>query len=76
MSNTEENPDGSIVNPDIGYQRDDSVGDAADDANDMRFSEEQQLINEQVRLDRERHEREGSQTPASASDDTSAAAGE
>ncbi|MDQ6753574.1 MAG: hypothetical protein M3017_09225 [Actinomycetota bacterium] len=43
--------DGTIVNPSSRYEPDDSVGDDADEANDRRFSEEQQLIQEQVHHD-------------------------
>ncbi|MBG0739863.1 hypothetical protein IV500_10745 [Paeniglutamicibacter antarcticus] len=41
------NDDGTITNPGAQYERDDSVGDAADDANELRFSEEEELITEQ-----------------------------
>lgn len=44
------NSDGTIVNPGAEYVREpdeDEVGDIGDEANDLRFSEEQQLINEQ-----------------------------
>lgn len=41
------NDDGTIVNPGTQYVRDDSVGDAADEANDLRFGEEETLIREQ-----------------------------
>lgn len=40
--------DGTIVNPGSHYEPDDSVGDDADEANDIRFTEEQQLIQQQV----------------------------
>ncbi|MDJ0357655.1 hypothetical protein [Paenarthrobacter sp. PH39-S1] len=39
--------DGTIINPGAQYERDDSVGDAADDANELRFNEEEELITEQ-----------------------------
>lgn len=40
--------EGRIVNPTSEYTRDDGPGDAGDEANDIRFSEEQALINEQA----------------------------
>ncbi|HEV7168563.1 MAG TPA: hypothetical protein VGN49_11420 [Micrococcaceae bacterium] len=44
--------DGTIVNPSSHYEPDDnSVGDDADEANDRRFNEEQQLIEQQVHHD-------------------------
>lgn len=43
------NSDGTIVNPGAQYVRDDSVGDEGDEANDLRFDEEQRLIQEQSR---------------------------
>jgi hypothetical protein len=59
MSGSERTPvdsstDGTIVNPQHDASRTDAgdeaiVGDDADQANDRRFSEEQQLIEQQVR---------------------------
>jgi hypothetical protein len=39
--------DGTIVNPGAKEARDTSVGDEGDDANELRFDEEQRLIKEQ-----------------------------
>jgi len=39
--------EGTIVNPGRDEGRDTSVGDEGDDANELRFDEEQRLINEQ-----------------------------
>ncbi|MDJ0316695.1 MULTISPECIES: hypothetical protein [Arthrobacter] len=39
--------DGTIINPDQDEGPDTSVGDEGDDANELRFDEEQRLINEQ-----------------------------
>lgn len=44
-----ENTDGEIVNPGMAADPDDGVGDAGDQANDMRFAQEQELIGEQSR---------------------------
>lgn len=46
------NSDGTIVNPGADYNevREDEVGDAGDEANDLRFNEEQALISEQSHL--------------------------
>lgn len=44
-----ENTDGEIVNPGMAADVDDGVGDAGDQANDMRFAQEQELIGEQAR---------------------------
>lgn len=41
------NPDGIIVNPTRDEGRDTSVGDEGDEANDLRFDEEERLIKEQ-----------------------------
>ncbi|MCY0904179.1 hypothetical protein [Arthrobacter sp. H14-L1] len=46
-SGRDSNDDGTITNPGADYKRDDSVGDAGDDANELRFSEEEELITEQ-----------------------------
>ncbi|WP_125613740.1 hypothetical protein [Specibacter cremeus] len=43
------NSDGTIINPGAKLGRDDSVGDEGDNANDLRFDEEQRLIREQSR---------------------------
>lgn len=43
-----ENADGEIVNPGMAAEPDDGVGDAGDQANDMRFAQEQSLIGEQA----------------------------
>ena len=48
MDPQERNNDGTIVNPDHDEGRDTSVGDEGDDANDLRFDEEQRLIREQA----------------------------
>lgn len=42
-----ENTDGEIVNPGMAADVDDGVGDAGDQANDVRFAQEQSLIGEQ-----------------------------
>ncbi|HET8795565.1 MAG TPA: hypothetical protein VFM62_04230 [Arthrobacter sp.] len=42
-----ENTDGEIVNPGMAADLDDGVGDAGDQANDVRFAQEQSLIGEQ-----------------------------
>lgn len=39
--------DGTIVNPGRSSGRDTSVGDEGDDANELRFDEEERLIKEQ-----------------------------
>ncbi|WP_154604746.1 MULTISPECIES: hypothetical protein [Arthrobacter] len=39
--------EGTIVNPHHDEGRDTSVGDEGDEANELRFDEEQRLINEQ-----------------------------
>ncbi|MET4003548.1 MULTISPECIES: hypothetical protein [Arthrobacter] len=39
--------DGTIVNPGKNTGKDTSVGDEGDDANELRFDEEQRLIQEQ-----------------------------
>ncbi|MGA7206913.1 MAG: hypothetical protein WBX27_20060 [Specibacter sp.] len=39
--------EGTIVNPNRNEGRDTSVGDEGDDANELRFDEEQRLIKEQ-----------------------------
>ncbi|WP_165788099.1 hypothetical protein [Arthrobacter glacialis] len=39
--------EGTIVNPGAKEGRDTSVGDESDDANELRFDEEQRLIKEQ-----------------------------
>lgn len=39
--------DGTIVNPGANQGRDTSVGDEGDDANELRFNEEERLIREQ-----------------------------
>lgn len=39
--------DGTIVNPGSSSGRDTSVGDEGDDANELRFDEEERLIKEQ-----------------------------
>lgn len=39
--------DGTIVNPGLAGGRDTSVGDEGDDANELRFDEEERLIREQ-----------------------------
>lgn len=41
------NDDGKIVNPGIDEGRDTSVGDEGDEANELRFDEEERLIKEQ-----------------------------
>lgn len=43
-----ENTDGEIVNPGMAADIDDAVGDAGDQANDVRFAQEQSLIGEQA----------------------------
>lgn len=43
-----ENTDGEIVNPGMAADPDDGVGDAGDQANDVRFAQEQSLIGEQA----------------------------
>lgn len=43
-----ESSDGEIVNPGMAADQSDSVGDAGDQANDMRFAQEQSLIGEQA----------------------------
>ncbi|MDO5754200.1 hypothetical protein [Arthrobacter sp.] len=42
-----ERQEGTIVNPGTGDDKDTSVGDEGDDANDLRFDEEERLIQEQ-----------------------------
>lgn len=42
-----ENTGGEIVNPGMAGEPDDGVGDAGDQANDVRFAQEQSLIGEQ-----------------------------
>ncbi len=42
-----ESQEGTIVNPGRGGDKDTSVGDEGDDANDLRFDEEERLIQEQ-----------------------------
>lgn len=40
--------DGTIINPGSRVGRDTSVGDEGDDANELRFDEEERLIREQA----------------------------
>ena len=47
MSNSKEEPEAGFIVPDPSKLRDDVPGDAGDDANAIRFSEEQALIEEQ-----------------------------
>lgn len=42
-----ESQEGTIVNPGRGDDKDTSVGDEGDDANELRFDEEERLIQEQ-----------------------------
>ncbi|WP_199921759.1 hypothetical protein [Psychromicrobium lacuslunae] len=53
---TDSNNDGTIVNPGAVYDPEldyDQVGDVADEANDLRFNEEEVLIREQAQAEDE-----------------------
>ena len=43
-----DHPEGTIVNPGRNEGKDTSVGDEGDDANEVRFDEEERLIKEQL----------------------------
>ncbi len=43
-----DHPEGTIVNPGRNEGKDTSVGDEGDDANELRFDEEERLIKEQL----------------------------
>ena len=50
-ANVDSNADGTIVNPDAVYDPEldyDAVGDLGDEANDLRFNEEEALIRQQA----------------------------
>lgn len=49
MSNSQEEQDQGYIVPDPSTVREDIPGDAGDDANEIRFSEEQALIEEQAK---------------------------
>ena len=61
---SDSNDDGTIVNPGATYDPEldyDAVGDAVDEANDLRFNEEEELIRKQSQAEPDEDPSEDSQ---------------